>query len=264
MTNCSIPVPCGKCPECMARRVSAWSFRLMQEYKHSSSGHFITLTYDTKYVPITRNGFKTLDKTDFQLFMKRLRKAVSLISDVSLKYYACGEYGGKTSRPHYHMILFNIPDMLLCESAWGLGAVHYGEVTEASVGYTLKYINKPKRIPLHRNDDRLQEFSLMSKGLGASYVNERTIKYHRADIFNRTCLNIEDGKKIAMPRYYKDRIFTESQREQIANHGKSMADEREAAKRARYKGANYDHDVVQSHIAAFKKQDQSSKKRDKL
>lgn len=211
MSTEKTPVPCGKCPECMKRRASAWSFRLMQEERISSSAHFITLTYDTKYVPITRNGFMSLDKRDLQLFFKRLRKRNSN----QLKYYAVGEYGGRTFRPHYHIILFNV-ELPTISPSWELGHVHYGQVEAASVGYTLKYISKPKRIPQHRNDDRLPEFGTMSKRLGASYLSEKMKEWHLADMDNRMYCNLLDGKKIAMPRYYKDRIYDEQQRKRVA------------------------------------------------
>lgn len=179
-TGQTIPVPCGKCPDCRARRASGWSFRLMQEAKHSISAHFITLTYDTKHIPITRATYPTLDKRDVQLFFKRLRKAhekdtrgACSLDDLPLpvlpkiRYYAVGEYGGRFKRPHYHVILFNA-DMSLIQSAWQLGQVHYGTVTPASVGYTLKYISKGGEVPKHKNDDRVPEFSLMSKDLAAN------------------------------------------------------------------------------------------------
>lgn len=259
----TIPVPCGKCPECLARRVSGWSFRLMEEDKRATSSHFVTLTYDTKHVPITRNGFMTLDKTDVQKFMKRLRKAESLISQNILKYYLCGEYGGNTKRPHYHMIIFNVSKISLIETSWNLGQVNYGKVSEASVGYTLKYMNKRKQIPQHRNDDRLQEFSLMSKGLGASYLTPKTERYHNADLFNRVCLTIAGGKKIAMPRYYKDKLYTESQRQQIASWGKQTAEKRDQDNRKKY-GNTYERDKAERDMDAFRKLNSSSKKRDKL
>lgn len=158
-----VTVPCGKCPNCTARRVSAWSFRLMQQNKIAHSAMFLTLTYSTKTVPITNNGFMSLDKTHIQLFMKRLRKAQCGSKKSPIKYYICGEYGGRTNRPHYHAIMFNAKVELI-QDAWQYGSVHYGmDVNEASVGYTLKYMSKPTRIPMHRNDDRLPEFSLMSK-----------------------------------------------------------------------------------------------------
>lgn len=157
-----VKVPCGKCPECRARRASAWSFRLREEDKISHSSSFITLTYDTRTVPITKNGYMSLSKRDVQLFFKRLRKAHKAEAQKSIKYYAAAEYGGKTKRPHYHIILFNA-DISLVQEAWNKGSVHYGDVTGASVGYSLKYITKPGKIPQHRNDDRQPEFALMSK-----------------------------------------------------------------------------------------------------
>lgn len=160
-TDEKISVPCGKCPKCLARRISGWSFRLMQEDRISISSHFITLTYAPETVPITKNGFMSLSKRHLQLFFKRLRKN----NDAKLKYYAAGEYGTIGMRPHYHVLLFNSsPDTIL--GAWGQGSIDIGSVSAASVGYTLKYMCKPNRIPLHRNDDRVPEFSLMSKGWG--------------------------------------------------------------------------------------------------
>lgn len=210
MTNETIPVPCGKCPECLKRRVSGWSFRLMQEDKVSQSSMFLTLTYDTGKVPISRNGFMELKKRDLQLFFKRLRK----LQQLPIKYYAVGEYGGKTKRPHYHIIIFNAS---LCnvQGAWGLGHIHYGLVTGASVGYTLKYMTKKRSVPMHRNDDRIPEFSLMSKGLGKSYLSHAMVEWHKNDLLDRMYCNVED-KKIAMPRYYKDKIYDELQRKRVA------------------------------------------------
>jgi len=156
-------LPCGKCPNCMKRRTSGWSFRLVKEGERSETALFVTLTYDTKHVPITNNGFKSLDKSALQLFMKRLRK----LSNKKLKYYAIGEYGGKRHRPHYHLIIFNA-DAELVEKAWSyykpggrydpIGSVFIGTVTEASIGYTLKYMQKKPIIPRHDRDDRQKEF----------------------------------------------------------------------------------------------------------
>lgn len=176
-TGETIPVPCGKCPDCRARRASGWSFRLMEECKHSLSAHFITLTYATNSLPLTNNTFPTLVKRDLQLFFKRLRKAHGKTSPGSskcdelrvqpnIKYYAVGEYGGKFKRPHYHVVMFNAR-MELIQPAWQLGQVHYGTVTPASVGYTLKYVSKGGIVPEHKNDDRQREFALMSKDLAA-------------------------------------------------------------------------------------------------
>lgn len=201
-TNTGVSVPCGKCPTCKARRASAWSFRLMQEEKVSTSAIFLTLTYDTSNVPITSKGYMSLRKSDLQKFFKLLR----YYSTNKIRYYAVGEYGGKTMRPHYHIILFNANYEHIGKS-WKMGSWHVGNVTGASVGYTLKYISKSGKIPLHANDDRIPEFSCMSKGLGVNYCTEAMQRWHLDNLSERLYCLTDDGKKISMPRYYKQRMF---------------------------------------------------------
>jgi len=210
-----LTVPCGKCPKCLARRVSGWSFRLQKHDKHSECSHFVTLTYNTDNVPISPKGFMTLQKDHLTLFMKRLRK-LHPPGSPKISYYVCGEYGGKSFRPHYHYIIYNC-DIKLLEKAWvnpktkqPIGDIFIGNVSGASVGYVLKYMCKDKKIPLHQNDDRLPEFSNMSKGLGSSYI-ETNKNWHLNDLENRFYIPIEEGKKIAMPRYYKNKIYNEDQ-----------------------------------------------------
>ncbi|MFY7787218.1 MAG: rolling circle replication-associated protein [Thermoflexibacteraceae bacterium] len=201
------PLPCGKCPNCKARRIAGWAFRLQQQEKISHSSQFLTLTYDSKYIPILPNGQTTLDKRHTQLFMKRLRKQ----NIDKLKYYTAGEYGDKTQRPHYHIILFNA-DIRTIQNAWQYGNVHYGDVSPASICYALKYINKPDKIPMFEGDKRKPEFQLMSKGIGENYLTQKIIDWHTNDLLNRYFLPDLDGKKIPMPRYYRQKIYTDEQR----------------------------------------------------
>ena len=97
VTTGYVPFPCGKCPPCMRRRVSGWSFRLVKHGEQSNSALFVTLTYEDEKIPISKNGLQTLDKTDLQKFFKRLRK----LTHEKISYYAVGEYGDKTQRPRY-------------------------------------------------------------------------------------------------------------------------------------------------------------------
>lgn len=232
--------PCGKCYDCKARRVAGWSFRLMREDRVSTSSYFITLTYDVDHVAITPNRFLTLEKRSFQLFMKRLRK---LHVGLQLKYYCAGEYGGESFRPHYHMILFNADlKHLIGEKyarqvelgvipldgkhqfdcpVWGNGYITIGLVSEASVGYTLKYISKPPKVGKFARDDREREFCLISKGIGADYV-KKFKKWHKTDIDNRMFCTAKGGIKLAMPRYYKEKIYNKIERGVISLHMERM------------------------------------------
>lgn len=208
-----VPVPCGKCPSCKKRRVDQWTFRLLQEQKVQDFCHFVTFTYDTRSVPISSNGFMTLDRGEFPRFMKRLRK---LLPNVSIKYYYCGEYGTQRRRPHYHAIIFGVEDPELYHKAWSLGSnslgdVVIGTVTGDSIAYVMKYIDKGSFRPMHGRDDRVPEFSMMSKGLGLSYVTPAVKDYHQADLSRIFCVK-PGGYRVSMPRYYRERIFSRAQR----------------------------------------------------
>lgn len=209
-----VPVPCGQCAPCKQKRINQWCFRLQQEDKHSGSSYCATLTYDTRHVPISPFGRMTVRKKDVQDFLKRLRYHEK--GNKFIKYYAAAEYGTLNWRPHYHIILYNVQDQRNIEKAWTvdgdlIGNVLVDNVSGAAIRYTVKYLSKPRRIPQYRGDDRAPEFQLTSKGLGAAYLNDNSVAYHRADL-QRNYVNAEGGFKTAMPRYYRDRIWTEDQK----------------------------------------------------
>lgn len=232
-TGDTVPVPCGSCAPCKHRRVNSWVFRLLQEDKVSYYSHFVTLTYDTRFVPISPNGFHTLCKEDFQLYMKRLRK---LCPGYTLKYYAVGEYGSQNKRPHFHAIIFNVDDPNKFFDAWHIdgvprGTIHVGTVSSDSIAYCMKYIDKNTFKRKFYRDDRVPEFSLMSKGLGASYLsNNQVVRYHKSDLGN-TFVTKPDGWKVAMPRYYKEKLYTADEKLQIMDNASQAAYEKELADR---------------------------------
>lgn len=237
--------PCGKCVACLQRRISNWSARLMAEERVSSSAFFVTFTYDNSSVPISSNGYMTLFPRHLQLFFKKLRKAHKY-ANVKLKYYAAGEYGSIRSRPHYHVILFNalLPVLVGAKYAtqvangyldldgtfqfkcnsWDYGHITVGRVTEASVGYALKYLQKDSRIPLHAKDDRVSEFQRVSKGLGVSYLSPAMVAWHEADLLNRFYMPLKSGQKVSLPRYYKDRLYTQETKQMIGQYLASMVE----------------------------------------
>lgn len=221
-------VPCGSCFACKQRATNQWIFRLMQEDRRSESSHFITLTYDEDH--LQRVGKKaTLRKRDLQNFFKRLRRYQAYSgNEAQIKYYAVGEYGSKSHRPHYHAIVFNSTYELI-EKAWTLkgkpiGGIYFGDVRESSIAYTMKYMVKPER---HRDirkfrkwstDPREYEFAVMSKNIGSNYVTDEIVRWHSMDVVNRNFVRL-GNVKIALPRYYRDKIFNEFQKQIIALGG---------------------------------------------
>lgn len=209
-------VPCGKCLPCIKKRKSQWIFRLKEEMKVSSNVSFLTLTYSDENLVYGSSEKASLDKRAFPLFMKRLRKRISDIPlDVTLKYYAVGEYGDVSLRPHYHAILFNLPDVFTAEiltEIWDLGFVRVDSVQDAALAYVVGYVDK--KLLKVSVDDRQPEFSLMSKGLGKSYLTDSVKSFYQKKKVPYLLGN--GGKKISLPRYYRDKMFTEEDRAVIA------------------------------------------------
>lgn len=250
MTMEQIPVRCGKCPPCLKARVSGWSFRLQQEEKRSDNALFVTLTYNTENAPITLRGFMTLRKSDVQKMFKRIRKTHA---GKPIVYYYCGEYGSKTMRPHYHLIVFNCTHQQIIDGwsykkdgkRYEIGGIHFGEVNGASISYCLKYMQKEGRIPMHANDDRIKEYSNMSKGIGSNYMTEAMVRYHKKKLTRVYC-TMEGNVKIPMPRYYRDKIFSENEKEIIAEYFRENAPEELTDEKEKW-------NKVQADLAAFKK-----------
>lgn len=225
-----ITVPCGKCLACLSNKRNDWSIRLMQEYKVSQSAYFVTLTYSDRFVPDCG-----VVKRHLQLYMKRLRKV-----SPRLRYYAVGEYGSTTKRPHYHAIIFNATEenirkhWSLLDKKTGLsvpiGLVHLGKVTEASVSYVLKYVVQSREIiPEGLN----APFSLMSRGygLGLNYLTDAVLAWHRE---NQNVWFPRHSEKLRLPRFYKDKIWPNSswsnwayRREIVLKKSQKEAEEKE-------------------------------------
>lgn len=225
----NIPVNCGKCLNCKRNRVNKWSFRLMEELKVSYNPKFVTLTYDTEYVPITEKGFMTLRKNELQSFFKRLRyyekqrriissdqlgivtSGGNLYPDYPIKYYAVGEYGTKRKRPHYHIIIFNVVNTDNIYSAWTFGGIHIDEVNNNTIDYTLKYIMKFNGGHNFKAFDGEKEFSLMSKHLGKSWLSKEVVDYYRKNL-DVNYMVVSKGYKIPMSKYYRDKMLSDKEK----------------------------------------------------
>lgn len=191
-------VPCGKCAFCAATRRADWATRIEYESRLHLCKKFITLTYANPHLH-WEHGNPQLVKSDLQKWFRKVRKL-----GFKFRYYAVGEYGSRTFRPHYHVLCFgDVPDSVIGD-AWPFGQVHIGTVTQASIMYCLGYITNKSWKHLHK---RVPPFSLMSlrPGLGANYLSPDMIEWHRSGRKNYVLL---DGTKRHLPRYYKTKIFS--------------------------------------------------------
>lgn len=223
-----VDVPCNKCYACLIRRQKEWIVRLSQEAKSSSDVHFVTLTYDEQSLP-WGSILPVLDKKGIQKFMKRLRKGLQ----PGIKYYLVGEYGTITKRPHYHMIIYNTglnKDQLTIKllNAWRdqdkmLTGHLQCEVPDQNHGvmdYVAKYLVKSDNI-----DYEVKPFALMSKGLGKRYI-EKSSEFHTSDL-SRNYTVLPGGVKYPLPKYYKEKMLNEDQRQIMTAKSKAMIQKNE-------------------------------------
>lgn len=160
---------CLQCMPCRINTARKWTARMVLEACCHEQASFITLTYDEEHLP---DG-GTLVPRDLQLWLKRLREQCKF----PIRFYAVGEYGDRTQRPHYHAALFGVgrEHSLVVRETWGCGLTDTGDLTIQSARYIAGYVTKKLT---KRDDPRLlagqhPEFARMSlrPGIGASALS---------------------------------------------------------------------------------------------
>lgn len=213
-------VPCGQCIGCRRDKARDWGTRMAHEAQMHENNIFVTLTYSDEFYP--DNG--CVSKREIQLFMKRLRKS---LHPEKVRYYACGEYGSKNYRAHYHAVLFgyypsdarywrrkNGNDYFRSEkleNLWGMGHVEFGPVNARNAEYVAGYVLKKfsgKDAPTHYERPNpvtgeicrlAPEFAVMSArpAIGSSWLEK-----YESDAFPSDFVIIE-GKKRPVPKAYQ-------------------------------------------------------------
>lgn len=215
-------VPCGKCAECIEKRSVDLKFRAEQEFKQCNNAFFVTLTYSDTNLPL-HDDLPVLNKKDVQLFLKRIRKRYGKI-----RYFSLGEYGPTTHRPHYHLMLF-FQSLILEKSfwkfkdsiaeLWNLGFITLDELNYNRIQYTVGYM-----CPISDLSDEYRDFPpfcTFSLGFGRSYLTDSRKNFYRGllkdapDARKPPVCYLQDRYKMALPRYYRARIYTASEKAEI-------------------------------------------------
>jgi len=212
-TDLPVEVPCGRCIGCRLERSRQWAIRCVHESSEHEENSFVTLTYRDDQ--LTWGGIApTLYPRDLELFWKRLRKKYG----PNIRYFACGEYGDESYRPHYHACIFGLDfkDKELCSTKDGINLYHspdldnlwthgyctIGDVNFESAAYVARYIVGKKLgqdadIYLERGIE--PEFVRMSRrpGIGANWYSK-----WKKDVFPNDLVVIRNGVVCKPPRFY--------------------------------------------------------------
>ncbi|QXP07989.1 MAG: replication initiator protein [Arizlama microvirus] len=217
-----VSIPCGQCIGCRLERSRQWAIRISHEAQLYEKNCFITLTYSEQNLPDN----KSLHLPDFQLFMKRLRKKFGS----NIRFFHCGEYGEKFSRPHYHACIFNhdfsdkkfkserrgfpVFSSETLDSLWGKGLTEIGSLTFQSAAYCARYITKKITGPFAEQHytsvifdlsgrhgeilERAPEYVTMSRNKG---IGHKWLAKFQSDVYPDDFVVI-NGKKMRPPKYY--------------------------------------------------------------
>lgn len=218
----SLTLACGQCIGCRLKRSRQWAIRCMHEASLFERNCFLTLTY--KHAPVS------LQYRDFQLFMKRLRRAASRYAE-PLRFYMCGEYGEKFDRAHFHACIFGFDfhDKVylsrspagfklyrspILEELWPHGFSSIGAVSLESAGYIARYIVAKEtgfrsflRYEYVDADgvvcSKMPEFNRMSLGArkGKGGIGSTWIEKYKSDVYPHGKV-VVDGFETPAPRYY--------------------------------------------------------------
>ena len=251
-------VPCGQCIGCRIDRSREWAIRIKHEASFHQENSFITLTYAPEHLPYDGS----LRPGDFQRFMKRLRKE---LDPKKIRFFHCGEYGDRLSRPHYHAVIFGHafddrhpvgtgPSGTVYSSpqlarVWGKGFVTVGDVTFESAAYVARYVTKKvngKQKDQHYEVVNTQtgeihpvhpEYATMSRRPG---IAKEWFEQYASDVYPHDFV-VHKGRKVRTPRYY-DRLLAQadpdlfgevkrSRPEKAKRHKEDLTDERLAERK---------------------------------
>lgn len=218
-----ISLPCGLCFGCRIDNARMWSLRMMHETRYHDDNYFVTLTYDPQNLPADGD----LRYSDLQKFFKRARHEFQSAAS-PFKYFASGEYGDESLRPHYHFagFGFKIPDLRFFKQTksgpyflsqrlrevWGFGHVVIAPLEWDTASYIARYVTKK----MHGNNVRIKdsfdpltgeldlytiERAFQSKGLGLPFYLE-----HQNEIWDLDACQFKGKYLIKPPRYYFEKL----------------------------------------------------------
>lgn len=177
-----------------------WKVRLLEELKYNNNAIFVTLTLNPESL---EKNWKPKDY--IRKFLERYRKK----HKKSIKHWFVTEAGEEKGRLHFHGIIWDWNKESDLAKTWKYGFVYTGNyVNEATMNYIVKYMLKPNM--------KFKEFKqevFCSAGIGKNFLNKPQAELSKTKLEEFYRLN--NGQIIAMPKYYKNKLFDDETREML-------------------------------------------------
>jgi hypothetical protein len=215
-----VPIRCGKCIECKKQIGREWKARLNEEIRNNNTGKFVTLTFTEENLQKLENEIEIKSKDEkireneiatlaVRRFLERWRKETKK----SVKHWLITELGqNNTERIHLHGLIFTDKNNEYIAEKWKYGNIFVGEfVNEKTINYITKYCTK-----IDTKHKGYEAKILCSKGIGEGYLKRQDWKknIYKKNETNET-YTTRQGVKVNLPIYYRNKIYTEEEREKL-------------------------------------------------
>ena len=210
-----VPIKCGKCKECRKQKKRDWQIRLLEEIKLKAKGHFVTLTLSNEHWNTINEYPEINEKKGYEKDNAIASKAVDMFNERWRKefkkyprHWLITELGHKgTERIHLHGIIWTNEPKETIKKHWKsfIWAGYENKPTYLSartINYMIKYVTKQDE----KNKTYIPKI-FASKGIGKNYIQREAGK--------REYYKTETGHKIALPTYYRNKIYSDEEKEEL-------------------------------------------------
>lgn len=239
-----VPIGCGRCIECRKQYGREWAVRLQEDIKVNTNGKFVTLTFSDESIAELneekiiefrddkelRKEIKIADLQGYEkdnaiatLAVRRFTERWRKTYGKAPRHWLITELGHNgTENIHLHGIIWTDTTGNEIRDHWKYGYVWDGKVHEGSgrkenyvnaktVNYIIKYVTK-----MDMQHKAYKSRVLASKGIGKNYMDRSDWKknvYKEGETDER--YRVPNGAKVALPKYYRNKIYTEEEREKL-------------------------------------------------
>lgn len=235
--------PCGKCIACLHNEQDSWAIRLRETCFAYKDFVYDTLTFNEQSITyfdvtsevmderriISPESWKLLERykwydketgelkyyapaIDRQVIRDWIRQGRELFVHhhkyrPDIKYFVVEEYGPKTSRPHFHLLMFGMPKsdyIKFFKKKWrnqyGFTKTQFIEAgtdkdRDCITRYVSKYVSKGVfESPLVKDGFSPKPFRSISHGIGEEYLQNSIFDWFRSDIalfYRDLCCNMD-------------------------------------------------------------------------
>lgn len=212
----AVPTGCGKCIECMKQKARQWELRLTEDIKEHTNAKFVTLTFSNenykklyKQITLQGNPYDTdniLATVAVRWFTERWRKQYKK----TIRHWLVTELGhANTEHIHLHGLLWTNETNETITKIWNYGYTYFGTyVNGSTINYITKYVQK-----IDQQHQYYKPIILTSNGIGQNYTKSAQAKH--AKLKQQEHYRTQQGYKMPIPNYWKNKIYTEQEKEQL-------------------------------------------------